>query len=250
MAYAQYSHDTERLGALVRVLPGLHPVRPTDLGAVVAMDERFFTFFPVAAAASQGIVRIVGNQEVPERKRSFPLMRMRGSIDKSGRVLDWWLYDGNREWRIGQLGPGQEKLSLAEIWNDTLLVERILSNWVPSMVVSPSATMQSPAHRRPSKGDAAAIEELERAGSHVDAPHELRHYLYFPEKRSAEATAGRLAQLGFEVSVLRREDQWAVIARHKLVPSAANLENVRQRLEKVAEDSGGEYDGWEAATVR
>jgi regulator of RNase E activity RraB len=250
LAYAQYSHDSERLGTLLRVLPGLSRARPDDLARIVALPERFFTFFPLAAAVSRGIVHIVGHQSVPDRARSFPLMRMSGSRDKSGRVLDWWLYDGNREWRIGQLAPGQEQLSIAAIWNDTLLIDRIVSGWAPAMAGVTAGSVPTAAAGRAENPDTASIDQLEKAGSRPHAVHEIRHYLYFSKEGSGNAAAQRLAKLGFEVTVERRDDQWAVIARHKMNPLAENMESFRNQLEKVAEASGGEYDGWEAAVVR
>jgi regulator of RNase E activity RraB len=177
-------------------------------------------------------------------------MRMAGSRDKSGRVLDWWLYDGNREWRIGQLSPGQEQLSIAAIWNDTLLVDRILSGWAPGVARDIGGSAPTAAARRADNPDTAAIQELEKAGSRTDAVHEIRHYLYFPKEDSAKTAAQHLAKLGLEATIKRRDDQWAVIGRHKMIPSTDNIESFRNKLEKLAEASGGEYDGWEAAVTR
>jgi regulator of RNase E activity RraB len=177
-------------------------------------------------------------------------MRMAGSRDKSGRVLDWWLYDGNREWRIGQLSPGQERLSIAAIWNDTLLIDRIMSGWAPATARDSRGSEQTAATGGAENPDIAAIQELEKAGSQTDAVHEIRHYLYFPREDSANAAAQQLTKLGLEAAVEQRGNKWAVIARHNMVPLADSLESFRNQLEKVAEASGGEYDGWEAAVAR
>jgi len=59
-------------------------------------------------------------------------MRMAGTLEPgSGRVLDWWVRDENGTRRVGDLTPELRKLSLAELWNDTLLIERIASGWSP-----------------------------------------------------------------------------------------------------------------------
>lgn len=249
LAYAQYSHDSERLGTLLRILPGLYRERLGDLAAVVALPERFFTFFPLAAAVSQGIVHIIGHQPVPDRARSFPLMRMTGARDKRGGVLDWWLYDGNREWRIGQLAPGQEQLSIAAIWNDTLLIDRIMSSWTPALAGGAGGSKPNVATVRGQCPDKAAVDQLEKAGSRLDAVHEFRRFMYFSKKPLADPAARQLKKQGFNVTVQWRDDQWAIIVRHTLVPSADNVERIRHKLERVAEDSGGEYDGWEATVV-
>jgi hypothetical protein len=49
----------------------------------------------------------------------------------TGQVTVWWLWDGSREWRVGSLAADQKKLPVRGIWNDTLLVERIESGWLP-----------------------------------------------------------------------------------------------------------------------
>jgi len=41
----------------------------------------------------------------------------------------WWLWDGEKEWKIGELQPGMNALPPRAIINDTLLVERIVSAW-------------------------------------------------------------------------------------------------------------------------
>ena len=41
------------------------------------------------------------------------------------------LFDGVNEWPIGKLTKEQKHLPFNEVWNDTLLVERIESGWTP-----------------------------------------------------------------------------------------------------------------------
>jgi hypothetical protein len=55
-----------------------------------------------------------------------------GDRDRYGRVTDWWLRDGTKQWKIGALSQEETKLSIASVWNDTLLVQRIEEEWVPS----------------------------------------------------------------------------------------------------------------------
>jgi hypothetical protein len=141
LALAQYTHKAKLYGALIRVLDGFWPDLSAAAGSAAAgsvaaaasAQTAFWTFFPVNAALKKGLVEKVGHAEIPEAARAFPLMRKRGQIapGPGGRVLDWWLWDGDKEWKIGALSPGQEELSLAEVVNDTLLIERIESGWRP-----------------------------------------------------------------------------------------------------------------------
>jgi hypothetical protein len=131
-AYAQYTHEKDRRGSVLRILPGLHQDRPRELGALVRQYELYFVFFPLKAAVTRGIFPIIGHEDVPERVRPFPIFRSAGAIDRKGKVHDWWLSDGDREWRVERLTDEQRALSVGGIWNDTLLIQRIEEGWTPA----------------------------------------------------------------------------------------------------------------------
>jgi hypothetical protein len=131
LAYAQYALKNREWGALLRVLPGFHQTRPADFAPLVAQPERFVTFFPLQAAVSRKIFAVVAHADVPARAQVFPLFRAAGFIDRDGKVQDWWLWDGEREWRVGQLTDELRRLPLRSIFNDTLLITRIEEGWTP-----------------------------------------------------------------------------------------------------------------------
>lgn len=131
LAYAQMSHDHPTHGPLLRVLPGFHAERPQDLGPVVAQRESFVAFFPLKHAVRQNIFEIVGQAELPETARTFPLFRA-GVPDRDTRKVKlWWFWDGEKEWRVGSIDAKQRRMPLREVVNDTLLVERIEQDWTP-----------------------------------------------------------------------------------------------------------------------
>ncbi len=132
LAYAQLSHFHPRYNALLRILPGFFSKRPSDFLTLVNQPEKFVNFFPLQAALNQGIFEIVGNQPVPDTAESFPLFRT-GIVDPvTGKVRVWWFWDGEKEWKVGDISEEQRNLPLRGIWNDTLLIERIESGWTPS----------------------------------------------------------------------------------------------------------------------
>ena len=110
----------------------LHPSRPDDLAAVVNGPIRFATFFPLQAAVKAKCVEVAGNVPVPSHLKSCPLFRAAGYINPAThRVEDCWLWDGDKEWRIGKLTEEQLRLPIRAGWNDTLLRERIEADWHP-----------------------------------------------------------------------------------------------------------------------
>jgi hypothetical protein len=134
LAYAQFvnKHDQPpNYGPLIRVLPGLYKSRPSDFFDLVSQPERFLVFFPLGPAVSRGIVTVVANEPIPDHLIGFPILRSPGARDASGRILNWWLWDGRTKWRVDELSADQRKLSLAVIWNDTLLIQRIVEGWSP-----------------------------------------------------------------------------------------------------------------------
>lgn len=132
LSYAQYTHNHPRYGALIRVLPEFFKSRPKDFVALVLNRHTFVTFFPLEAAVKQGIFEIVDNSPVPEFARSFPLFRTGVEDPTTRKVKVWWLWDGEKEWKVGDLSTEQRKLPLRGIWNDTLLIQRIEAGWTPA----------------------------------------------------------------------------------------------------------------------
>jgi hypothetical protein len=128
-AYVQLINYHDEYGQLVRVLPGVH--EDGDVESLVGEDDAFLVFFPVDAALKQGILRQVGRYDIPRSRRSFPTFKAPGGITESGKVLNWWIWDGETERRVDTLNDEQRDLPVAEIINDTLLRERIKAGWRP-----------------------------------------------------------------------------------------------------------------------
>ncbi|NBB48893.1 hypothetical protein GVN24_11475 [Rhizobium sp. CRIBSB] len=129
--YAQFAHKHPRYGALLRVFGNSYALRPFGFDDVVKSDPAFMCFFPLGAAVNRGIVPIVGHVVLPPEACPFPVFRS-GVVDPStGKVAVWWLWDGEKEWRVEELTAEQRKFSLRGIWNDTLLIERLETGWRP-----------------------------------------------------------------------------------------------------------------------
>jgi hypothetical protein len=132
LSYAQFSHNHARYGALIRVMPGMSRSRPSNLAELIGGPDKFVTFFPLHAAVSRGIFEVIVNCPVPDSAKLFPLFRTGVEDPMTRKVKAWWLWDGEKEWRVGELTTEQRKLPLRGIWNDTLLVERVEAGWTPS----------------------------------------------------------------------------------------------------------------------
>jgi hypothetical protein len=132
LAYAQYTHQHPTHGGLIRVFDALFENRPSGFSQLINGPVRFSTFFPVAAAIKRAVVSVVGHENVAPHNHSFPVFRNGVADPKTKKVAVWWLWDGEREWKVGAITLDQRKMPIVGVWNDTLLVERIESEWTPS----------------------------------------------------------------------------------------------------------------------
>jgi hypothetical protein len=134
LAYALYSHQhtkPPKFGSLIRVFDHLYEARPANIEALVESEVMFSTFFPLQAAVNEDLLSIVGNVPVPEPLADFPVFRNGTPDPSTKKVRVWWLWDGNKEWRVGTLIPEQRKYPLLAVWTYPLLVERIVIRWKP-----------------------------------------------------------------------------------------------------------------------
>ena len=130
-AYFQFVNKIAPMGSLIRVLPGTYSDQPSDWDKLVSHKTNFLIFFPLAVAQKKGIAKKVAHCVIPKHARQPPLFRT-GVVDPStGRVDTWWLWDGEKEWKVGAVTEEQRRLPIRGSWNDTLLVKRIEEGWLP-----------------------------------------------------------------------------------------------------------------------
>jgi hypothetical protein len=147
------------------------------------------------------------------------------------RVEVWWVWDGEREWRVDELDEEQQRYSVLGIVSHPFLVERIESGWHPEQW-----------------GDWPGLSGP-RASPGVTVPpgrHVARFVLLVPWEEVAWSVSDRLVPDGFEVDVDREPggSRWIACARRPL-DSLHSLELLDAEMERLAEGVGGEYDGHE-----
>ncbi len=100
--------------------------------------------------------------------------------------------------------------------------------------------------------DQLTLQQLAQAGGNLEKPTEVVNYLYVPTQELAQEAGAELRQAGYSVEVrpAATGSNWLALAKIDLVPSAQNIQLLRDRFEALAARSGGEYDGWEAAVTK
>jgi hypothetical protein len=132
-AYAQHTHRHPVYGALIRVFEGTYPERPGDFEAISQAPIAFSVFFPLNSALRQKVVTTVAITAVATWNQVFPVFRSGTPHHISKKVETWWLWDGVREWMVGNLTPDQRSLPIRGVGNVDLLVSRIEEGWRPEL---------------------------------------------------------------------------------------------------------------------
>ena len=89
----------------------------------------------------------------------------------------------------------------------------------------------------------------ERATTELQ-PMRAEHYVYFRSARIAKSAASQMLKAvpGSATEIRKSDDNWLVVLSHRLVPAPIDFDEVIDRLERIAAQRGGEYDGWERDT--
>ena len=102
--------------------------------------------------------------------------------------------------------------------------------------------------------DAAILGQLRTLGADLSLPREVLHYIYLPTENAAEQVAAALAGDGFSVEHHPAADvdqapqnPWLVLAITETVVTQESVRAARHRMQQLASEHGGNYDGWEAA---
>ncbi len=100
--------------------------------------------------------------------------------------------------------------------------------------------------------DAAALNQLARAGANLIRPHPIEFFLYFPTRDAADRAAERVKVFGLEptVSAAANGNLWLVFATRTMVPAERELARLRKVFVAIAAAEQGEYDGWGAPVVK
>lgn len=95
--------------------------------------------------------------------------------------------------------------------------------------------------------DRAVLQQLREAGSDLSKPHQIEFYLYFTTEEAAGKAAEKLEAEGFEGEMRRAPDltRWMCLVYQQMVPELSKIAALKRRLGKLAQEFGGEYDGWE-----
>lgn len=99
--------------------------------------------------------------------------------------------------------------------------------------------------------DQAVLESLREAGLDFTQAHPFDFYVYHPTREGAGQICTQLRATGFHVSVREAAtgNDWLCFASLSFVPSIDKLAEIRDTVEELTGQYGGEYDGWETIVM-
>src|SRR5436190_8958047 len=111
-------------------------------------------------------------------------------------------------------------------------------------------------------GDRRVLAALASAGSNLAKSAHTIHFLYFKSMDAAKSAAGELQAVGYKNLRVHRAPtkslwkrwfgphEYSCIAETHAVPSEAGVFGTTDQMNALAENFGGEYDGWEASVEK
>jgi len=94
-----------------------------------------------------------------------------------------------------------------------------------------------------------AMKALENTPLDLSNPVPLSFFLYLPDQDSAKRIGEQLVSEGYEIEDIdesaEEDGRWLCWSHLSVVPTLDSLEPIGAKFLKLAEDYGGEFDGWE-----
>jgi hypothetical protein len=123
--YAHFVYDKPRWGQLLWFYFKLYDHKPREIIATVDGSPDLISLFPLKGSLRAGLTSIVGHRDLDQVRAKFPVFRSGVANPKSGKVDNWWLWNGDREWRVGALTPEQMSFPYRGIINRAFLIDVI-----------------------------------------------------------------------------------------------------------------------------
>jgi hypothetical protein len=105
------------------------------------------------------------------------------------------------------------------------------------------------APKTPKEADSLALRQLAGRGADLSKPRHVVHFLYFSDESRARTAAEAIGE-SWTTAVEPPTDsiaEWCVKADAHRIVGPETVAAFRTWFENVADEHGGEYDGWEAA---
>ena len=100
--------------------------------------------------------------------------------------------------------------------------------------------------------DGVALARLAASGADLSTLHRFEFQLHFPTQFKADEAALKLEALAFATTVSQdtRQNRWQVLGVKRMYPVESDLQGLRDKLQVIATEGRGRYEGWLAKAAR
>lgn len=99
--------------------------------------------------------------------------------------------------------------------------------------------------------DRVVVDNLRRVGVDIEHTREIEFFFYFSTQEDAAKAAIVLIEWSFEVQIAPSlgDEKWLCLATIQMMPDVAALVRLREQFNSLADQLGGEYDGWGTGVI-
>ena len=100
--------------------------------------------------------------------------------------------------------------------------------------------------------DALLLARLAASGADLSVLHRFEFRLHFPTQFKADEASLKLEALAFATTVSQdaNHNRWQVLGVKRMYPVESDLLGLRDKLEVIATEGRGRYEGWLAKAAR
>ena len=101
--------------------------------------------------------------------------------------------------------------------------------------------------QRANDWDARLVQDLRAAGANAFTPYEVDFFFSLPDQSGCDSLSKTLEPEGFAINARAMSDEtggYSLNARKKLRVSVSEMQDYSKRFRLLAEQFGGQYDGW------
>jgi hypothetical protein len=127
-------------------------------------------------------------------------------------------------------------------------VKIILRNLVTGLLAMAGLAGYPAAHAQERSADARGLERLAKSGSDLSRLHQFDFSLRFPTQKAAERAELQLIGFAFATKIEpgKTATERVIQASKKMFPIESDLMGLREKLDAIAAEGHGVYEGWQA----
>lgn len=134
LCYGQMTHRHKTHTDVLRIFRPKFNERPENFTDIAMQEVEFTVLCPLTAAVRSEEIPRVANCPVRSDLQPFPKFRNGIANPKTNIVDDWWIWDGEKEYRVGHLTMEQMTIPRLAIRNLVSIIDLVEGRTHPALL--------------------------------------------------------------------------------------------------------------------